>query len=215
MSEIWQDFAEAKEYIVDKNPVSPFIEVWHKSGKTVAVNPLVRFPKLFLPLCQEDSGLSEEEERAIENVLFHYLARMDRLSGFSLSSLRLFDIQRDIQHGLYGQRVQQWYASLAAKDQYALLWGLEQSRYEGISHYHMYRVLMQHFFTGTKVYTYEAEHRVLVHIPEEQSAEKEVTAELLQDLLLDWLWDIRLFWKWPFGILGEGQTMHIDGMVIY
>ena len=215
MSKVWQDFDEGKKYIVDKNPVSPFIEVWHKAGRTVAVNPLVRFPQLFLPLCQTNSGLSDEEERTIENALFHYIAKMDRLSGFNLLSFRLFEIHQDLQQGSYGTQTQQWYGSLTAKDQYALLRGMEQARYEKIPNYHMYRLLMQHFFQGAKVYIYEAEQRVLVYLPEAKSPEKEQTAKQMQKLFLDWLWTAQLFWKWPFGIIDEEQTMHIGGMVIY
>ena len=101
------------------------------------------------------------------------------------------------------------------RDQYALLRGMEQSRYEEIPLYHMYRILLQHFFPGAKVYIHEAEQQVLAYIPEEESDAKERTAKLLQFLFLDLLWDTHLFWKWPFGIIGEEQTMHMDNMVIY
>ena len=215
MSKVWQDFDAEKEYIVDTNPVSPFIEVCCKSSRTVKVNPLVRFPQLFLPLCQEDSGFSDEEKPVIENALFHYIAKMDRLSGMNLLALRLLDMHHDIQQGLYGTQVKEWYASLRPRDQYALLRGMEQSRYEEIPLYHMYRILLQHFFQGAKVYIHEAEQQVLAYIPEEESDAKERTAKLLQFLFLDLLWDTRLFWKWPFGIIGEEQTMHMDNMVIY
>lgn len=215
MFEYWRHFDEHKKYIVDKNPVSPFIEARCYKGDTIYVNPLVRLSGIFLPLCQKDNGLTEQEQERIENELFHCIAKIDRLQGVCQESFHLLAVQKDIKAGKYGKDVQEWYEALPAERQYILLQGLDRWKYEIIPSRSRYRVLMQCFFTGAQIYIYENEHKVLVYIPEKKTREKARTAEILEKLFLDCLFHVRLFWIWPFGIIGHERNMRIGGMVIY
>lgn len=47
MSQIWQDYDKQKRYIVDTNPVSPYVEVFSTRGQVVKVNPLLRFSEIY------------------------------------------------------------------------------------------------------------------------------------------------------------------------
>lgn len=215
MSKLWQDFQTKKQYIIDKNPISPYIEVWDSRPEVVKVNPLVRFAAIFLPLCQKESGLSEAEENEIANKLWHYLARLDRLQGLGTSAFPLLVIQADVEKGKYGTDLAAWYQTLTARQQLPILQGLYQRQHEELPGNDGYRLFLQKFFPGTKVYLYEAEHKVLVYLPYKKTADRVKTAAMVQQLFLDWTFAVRLFWQYPFGLIGRAETMRIGATVVY
>lgn len=168
MSQIWQDYDKQKRYIVDTNPVSPYVEVFSTRGPVVKVNPLLRFPEILLPLCQYQEGLSEEVCEDIQNWLLHYLAHLDRLQGVTAGALKREAVEEDIRQGRYGQEVQQGYERLTADEKAILLQAVlhyEEGTMNGRS---VYRLTLQRFFPGARVY-YQEDDEFLVYIPAAKS----------------------------------------------
>lgn len=214
MSQIWQDYDKQKRYIVDTNPVSPYVEVFNNRGQVVKVNPLLRFSEILLPLCQPQEGLNEEAREEIQNWLLHYLAHLDRLQGVTARALKREAIEADIREGRYGQDVQQNYKCLPADEKAILLQAVlhyEEGTMNGRS---VYRLTLQRFFPGARVY-YQEDDEFLVYIPAAKSDINEKKVRLLELLFLDWLLETKVFWQRHFGIIGYEPTMHIGAIAIY
>ncbi|MCQ5210860.1 MAG: hypothetical protein UCI88_10750 [Megasphaera massiliensis] len=214
MSQIWQDYDKQKRYIVDTNPVSPYVEVFSTRGQVVQVNPLLRFSEILRPLCQPREGLNEAVCKDIQNWLLHYLAHLDRLQGVTAGALKRETVGEDIRRGRYGQEVQQGYKCLTADEKAILLQAVLQHEEGTMSGRSVYRLTLQRFFPEARVY-YQEGDEFLVYIPAAKSEINEKKVRLLELLFLDWLLETKVFWQRHFGIIGHEPTMHIGSIAIY
>ena len=215
MSKIWQNYDIEKQYIVDVNPGSPYVEIYNSRGKVVKVNPLLRFSKIFLPLCQKNTNLSEKKSQIIQNCLFHYLVHIDRLQGTTIHSFQEEMIEQDISCGKYGEKVKSCYECLTVYERTVLLAAMLAHQENPFYNRSIYRLTLQRFFPGARVFYYQKEDTFLVYLPYDKNEQREKKVILLQLLFLDWVLKVRLFWQWHYGVIGDKLTMRIGNIAIY
>ena len=86
-----ENYSIDKKYRIGER-ICPYIEVLNSRTDPVDVNPLIRFSRIFDAWFQDNSGevfafdaltknLSKEGVDQIVDVLFHYLAQLDRTKG--------------------------------------------------------------------------------------------------------------------------------------
>ena len=98
MSYIWEDYRAEKIFRTGKK-ISPYMETAENNHVLCEVNPLIRFSEIF-----SDSGvLSENEELA--NMIFHYLAMTDMLSGINESQIKVNWLEKEILKGSFGEKL--------------------------------------------------------------------------------------------------------------
>ena len=98
MRYIWQNYSAENNFYVEKNPLSPYLEVGNFDEKNIGVNPVVRFYEIFSPLYEFNS---EKNFNALENCLLHYLAQLDLKSGVHLTSFYERKLDIDLRNNFF------------------------------------------------------------------------------------------------------------------
>ena len=99
-------------YTVKNNRVSPYLELQAESlhgngtyedGRArLDVNPYVRFFSIFDPLLTPDNLGYDEFERALSDIMLHYLADLDIKMGMCRHDFYIALLMRDLDRGVYG-----------------------------------------------------------------------------------------------------------------
>lgn len=226
MTYLWENYDENKKFYVkiDNNKDTPYagsLSPYQEIGKNdffgISVNPVLRFWHIFQYLYRnfdkktiEDLGPLHE----VENVLFHYLAMLDRKSGVHLSSLSEWQLHNELLDGCFGQTAERLYSSLSDMDKrWMLIFLGRHQRMQGRDC--IFFEALATFFKNSKVYYHTPEKKYLICVP---FCGSEYNKNLM-DLLMILFWplgvDNDIFWDSHFGIIGRDDTMKIDSFVIY
>lgn len=176
------------------------------------IDILYRFNKIFknylmhkVEYMSEYSSFNEEEYIYLENEILHFLGEVDLLRG---SSKKGFIINQIIN------------VLLEEID----LKNFNLNELEIIAHYY-YKVkkigddfrdfvrVVEEIFGKVKLYHMEG--KILMVINQYKNIENLNKYRVLEDIFLDLTVKVRVFWKYPFGIIGENETMLINSIEIY
>ena len=217
---IWEDYQPDKKYSVALTAdeiFSPFIENFQLGyEKERYVNPLIRFGDIFRPLFAEQAfqSIAKSDRKELENILFHYLAQLDRKCGISYPAICYYLLDRKIMAGGYGAKIKELYAALQEKEQLTIQFYLYKYNQHKRRKYY-YKEAVEALFPGSRLYFYQDEGKFLVYLPYAQSAYKQKLMQLVELLFMDLTVEVRLFWQYHFGIIGNQKTMILDEIEIY
>lgn len=217
MKWLWQEYDKDGFYRIEPAPVSPREKVCSRGPGECAINPLVRFRKIFEPLYREDVGLAAMPglRRAWENFLLHMLARADRLSGIHHWTLRDEAYLEQLAQGRYGEEIQARFNSLDTPEKVALAFLLRRQD-EGRRRRLYFAEALKALFPGCILYYYQDEKRHVVWLPGARDEDALQKLALAEDLFLDFTArKPRYFWREHFGIVDSSPSMHLDRMAIY
>ena len=130
MTYLWENYDEHKKFYVppydneSKDALPPYQEIGKRSSRGISVNPVLRFWHIFQYLYRnldKENGDALSRTHCVENVLFHYLAMLDRKSGVHLSSLSERQLHNELLDGCFGQTAERLYSGLSDMDKRGLL----------------------------------------------------------------------------------------------
>lgn len=218
MAWIWSGGVKAlqKQYLVEwKQPTCPSsLEVDGETETVRRINPIVRFSKIFRKIAPLYHTIPSEERQAIEDVLLHILAELDRKSGICRMDFAIDARERALQEGRYGIRVQHLFAMLPPEDRYTIARLLVRQE-EDTSGRLFYDDALAALFPDVRSF-YETDDDVIVlHFPRPKRKEDRARLDLIAALFLDRTAVVREYWERPFGILGEPRTTRLDHFQMY
>lgn len=223
MTYLWENYDEHKKFYVppydneSKDALPPYQEIGKRSSRGISVNPVLRFWHIFQYLYRNlDKKKKDDLSRAhaVENVLFHYLAMLDRKSGVHLSSLRERQLHNELLEGCFGQKAGNLYDGLSDMDKRGLLIFLGRHQKQQGRDCIFFEALAT-FFKNSKVYYHVPEKKYLICVPFSGSEYNKNVMDLLMILFWPLGVDNDIFWDSHFGIIGKDDTMQIDNLVIY
>lgn len=223
MTYLWENYDEHKKFYVppynneSKDALPPYQEIGKRSSRGISVNPVLRFWHIFQYLYRNlDKKKKDDLSRAhaVENVLFHYLAMLDRKSGVHLSSLRERQLHNELLEGCFGQKAGNLYDGLSDMDKRGLLIFLGRHQRQQGRDCIFFEALAT-FFKHSKFYYHVPEKKYLICIPFSGSEYNKNVMDLLMILFWPLGVDNDIFWDSHFGIIGKDDTMQIDNLVIY
>ena len=107
MKYLWTNYDSNSFYYSEDVPNCPWEELVKNiqsiEGKNVEINPLIRFSEIFLPLFEEFRNRSSDERHEIENILYHFLAQIDRHCGKHKFSFVNQIIIEELSKNFYGE----------------------------------------------------------------------------------------------------------------
>ena len=206
MSYIWEDYRAEKIFRTGKK-ISPYMETAENNHVLCEVNPLIRFSEIF-----SDSGvLSENEELA--NMIFHYLAMTDMLSGINESQIKVNWLEKEILKGSFGEKLKDNWEVIQLRHQeillYTLLHRLETQQIEN----EFFNACKKLFEIISLIYEKNTD-TYYFYISEDKTEYN----EMLLDTAVMMFWDIQyrleVIWKNHYGIIDSGDTMQIQNIYI-
>ena len=212
MSYIWQNYGTDKDFYIEENPLSPYLEVGNATENKIGVNPVPRFYKIFAPFFK--TNLSEKNFDAVKNILFHYLAQLDLKSGKHLTSFLESELDKEIRENIFGAWAKEIYLSLAENERRIfLIYFQRHESAQGLKNFFFQAV--EQFFPKSKFYFHKPEKKFLICLPYSETEHRKNLLDLLIFFLFDIGVEYEFFWNCHFGIIGENETMHLDEVVIY
>ena len=216
MDYLWSGYRPDLCYRIDSDgrESSPPLEISRRTGTTVVVNPRPRFSVLFRALRQELLGANAEDAQALTNVLLHFLAQRDRLTGLSTGLVREDELSRSLMEGRFGVQMQRAYCDLEPMRQQMIVSFLrKQEEEDGRRLY--FREAVKAIFPRSFLYFYHPDQKFLIYLPQAENAADEECMQLLRMLFLDVTAQMQLYWEYPFGIIGRNAMMRMNHMKLY
>lgn len=213
-------FRQAEEY-------SPFYEqsfscineTMIDTGK-IELNLLYRFADIFQELlCEKDCELREREyeefRQYLIDTMLHVLVYTDLRHGLTKREIYIKRLLREIKGGAYGSRTANSFSLLEADKQNRLAALLLIQMETGSSLLH-FRKAIRIVCPDAILYQLKEERKkLLIYLSRKENQGKKQTLQLLQDLFLPIGFELRVFWKYHFGIIGVDVTMQMDEIALY
>lgn len=215
MEYLWQQYDKNNKYIIAQNLLSPYSEVQGIVDGYIEVNPLFRFEKIFRSLfSNNDSVLDINLKKEIENILIHYLTDLDFYYGMHKFVLEEEQIEKEIEKVFYGEKIKNIYTNLSKKEQMIIL-SLLNYKNKIDNKKSLFCEAVRKIFPKAIFYFYKEKRKFLLYIAENDTEENIDKMLLIEDLFLDNICSLEVFWNKHFGIIGENNTMSINNIVIY
>lgn len=222
MSYIWESYSDEKEYrIGDK--ICPYIEVFNQHPQAVDVNPLLRLSSIFKAAVSDEQGtvyafdilreqIGDEGNEQVVNVLFHFLAQLDKTKGLSPTQQVVEKLRDEIERGMWGSKVQDSFKGLTERDKDCILYVLS-SRIQKDNRSFFMEAVGKCFPFSSLCY----EEKTDLYYLYIGVAETDYNINKL-DVIKALFWNINRkllpVWDYHYGIVGCNDTMHIDSIQI-
>lgn len=207
MAYIWEDYDPKKKYFVAKK-VCPYIEVFHCSPTVSEVNPLLRFSELFELLHNEELREYVDDWADLENVVFHYLAQLDKCKGMNYVQSIIEHCREEIYSGYYGERVKSLWDTLYEEDRKIILYELSQRLLTDRDTF--FADAMGKVFPLFSICFEKNTSTYYLYIGAEKKPYNENKYNLLRILFWNKKLRINPIWEYHYGIVGADDTMQID-----
>lgn len=218
MPYIWENYSNENEYqIGDK--VCPYIEVLNNYSKTIDVNPLLRFETVFNAVVSNDQidlyafdalyeQIGGDGTKQVVNVLFHYLAQLDRNRGLDSTQQVIEKLREEIEYGLWGNKVQSIFKALTDSDKECILYILSNRLQNDNQSCFMDSVGKAFPFSSL---CYEEKTKAYyLYIGAEENIYNTNKLEVIKILFWTVNRNLKIVWNYHYGIVGCDDTMHID-----
>lgn len=222
MAYLWENYSEEKEYHIAKS-ICPYIEVFNQSSVSVNVNPLIRFAEIFEASFAEpdedrfafdilEKSVKTEGTRRIINILFHYLAQLDRAKGFDSGQILIEELRAEIGRGLWGEKTRILLEKLTDADREAVLYVLSR-RVLDDSRSSFMDAVGRAFPISSLCYE-EKTKLYYLYIGSEETGYNSDKLELLKTLFWTVNKDLTVVWLYHYGVVGSNDTMRIGSIQI-
>ncbi len=184
-------------------------------GREIEINPLYRFAtqlgEIFLP-----DVVGYENVRAMFlDVMFHYVAVWDLRSGGDKKELRAMYILREIQEGRFLKSMRETLLELEFNKAKRIIFCL-LDLYKCKDYITIFRKALKELYPKANLYIHSENLRKLILFTGVDKTKKDMERiEMLKELFLPISYEIDIFWKYHFGIIGIQESMKIGKMALY
>ena len=206
MAYIWEDYSVDKQFNIGER-ICPYIEVIDNRLNYVDVNPMIRFVEIADIIKNELFQKLFDNPAIIENIIFHYLAQLDRTKGFSYYQRIIEGLRIEIEDGYWGGSVKKLWERLKRTDQDIILSVLTLRLLSDNQTYFM-EVVGKLFPEASLCYE-EATEIYYLYIRSKRNEYNLTLMNIVKELF--WSIDKKLIivWEKHYGIIGNSDTMSI------
>ncbi len=222
MAYLWENYSKAKDFRIAET-ICPYIEVLNQNTYVTNVNPLIRFSRIF------DSSFGEGDERSfaldsltarigsegtenIVNVLFHYLAQLDRAKGLDHTQCVIEELRSEIEKGLWGERIKALTEAMICADRECILYVLAQRVLRDNQSFFMEAV--GKLFAVSSLCYEEKTKLFYLYIGVEKNDYNIKKLDLIVSLFWTLNRKLEVVWNCHYGVVGCDDTMHVDSIQI-
>lgn len=210
MSWIWEGYDPASRLVCGSS-VSPYIEMLVLGE----VNPLLRFAEIFDAYSEiRRSHTDQIFVNELDNMVFHYLAQLDRLFGLTRKQVLMDLMQEAINNGAFGDTAKQLWNVIDDTAKEAVISTLTE-KYLGGSRDDYYVRAVKRAFDGMELVYEKSTKRYYLYLGAKKSEQRKKTIELIGHLF--WKFDEQLplvVWQYHYGIIGYDETMRISKITV-
>ena len=183
--------------------------------REIEINPLYRFAmqlgEIFLP-----DVVGYENVRAMFlDVMLHYVAIWDLRSGGDKKELRAMYILKEVQEGRFLKSIRETLLDLEFNKAKRIIFCL-LDLYKCKDYITIFSKALKELYPKANLYIHSENLRKLILFTGVDKTKKDIeTIEMLKDMFLSLSYEMDVFWKHHFGIIGVGESMRIGEIAIY
>lgn len=202
MAYIWENYSIDKHFRIGVR-VCPYLEVFENDLDSIEVNPMIRFTEII-----DADMMKYDNNDDIQNVVFHYLAQLDRIKGLSPFQVMVEGLRNEMKKGYWGEAIAVRWNNLTDQDQEIVLCNLAQRLLNDNQTYFM-ETVGKLFSEASLCYEEKTELYYLYIMAEESEYNKQLL-EIVTILFWNMNQNVVVVWKYHYGIIGCEDTMHIN-----
>lgn len=207
---------------IPANPISPYSELGFQNlnqseltDTKIEINGLYRYSAIFETMVDGTLADYPELRDALFDILTHYLIQLDLRQGLCRQEYYQLAMQKDIESGSFGVEnagVLQLFSK--AQRQQALI-HLVRLYELGPSLRLMRSVLSAVYPKSIMYFSCDTSREVLLYVGHEKTADYVRQVEFICGVFLPIDYSVELFWDVHFGIIGIGETMMTDEIMVF
>lgn len=230
MNYLWSILLEAENKGIDKNSISfvpakicsPYMEIALEDINRcevsevdeIEVNPWYRFYNIFKDLFHIDNHENVELREVLFDIVLHYLAEIDLVSGVNKQHFYKELILRDINNNIFGKEIKDDIKVLESEELDIILDSLI-NLYSCNTSLHLVKKVIRQIFKKSIVYlSKEKSKDIYIYLNKEYTKELEQKINLILNIFLPINMEPHIYWDKHFGIIGLDSTMKIDNIVM-
>ena len=213
-------FQQAKEYSPFYEQTFSYINETSISQGVIEVNLLYRFAGIFQELLHPEDYETEEAQyeefrRYLIDILLHMILFSDLRHGLTRREIYIDRLLIELRNGSYWKEAAEDFALIEADRQNRLA-ALLLTQMETGSSLKKFRKALRILYPNALLYQIKEERKKLIlYLAEEENEQRKRTIRLAKDLFLPIGFELRVFWKYHFGIIGVEDTMQLDKIALY
>ena len=208
-------FCQAKEY-------SPFYEQSFSClnenrirSNEIELNLLYRFADMFQEILAEDVEDISQFQRYFIDAALHLILHTDLYHGLTKRDVYIYRLLEELEDGTFWRRAEKEFAIIPNEKRSRIATLVFNQIQTGSSLMTFRRALLV-LFPDAVLYQIRTERKkLLLYLSENKTENGERMLLFIQDMFLPISYDLRVFWKYHFGIVGVDEAMRIDEIALY
>ncbi len=207
---------------INTRSANPYVEVsfddinrTELADDPVEVNLLYRYGPIFAELIDVNDPQYPEVKAALIDLLVHYLTLLDLRQGLSRHEFYLKFLRRDIESGLFGKELAETLGSFEKWKRKYVFNSMLKLYVNGPSLLLLKTLLKAIFPKSISYLSSDKEKRLLLYIGEKQTERFTQQMCFITEMFVPVDYTVNLFWLDHFGIIGVGQTMLPEEIMLF
>lgn len=207
MPYIWEKYSKDKTYSIGKK-ICPYMEVFCNNRDRVEINPLIRFPDIAAALSDINLSGYIEDKDALENVIFHYLAQLDKNKGLSYKQVIAEKLREEVGNGFWGEEISTLWKEIDPSDKEILLYVLVQKMLNDNQTFFMEAV--GKMFLNSSLCYEEKNQQYYLYLGAAETEYNLIKIKMIKIMFWNLKSKLLIIWDKHYGIVGIDDTMRID-----
>ena len=208
-------FCQAEEY-------SPFYEQSFSClnetkiyNHEIELNLLFRFASIFEYLLAEEVEDYPEFKKYLIDAALHMILYTDLRHGVTKRDIHIRKIREEMEKGIFWRDAAEEFKLISYEKRNRLATLILNQIQTGSSVMAFRRGILV-LFPDAMLYQIKADRKkLLLYLKESKTEVNERILQLVQDMFLPISYELRVFWKYHFGIIGVDGAMKIDEIALY
>ena len=222
-----QGFKEEELFFKQAEEYSPYFEQSFSSvNETKVTSPVIesnllyRFADIFQDiLMQEDSGLTKEEQSQFGAYLIdaalHVILYADLRHGLTRREIYIREIEKELLEGIFFSGLSKDFSRIEREKRNRLA-SLALAQMEMGSSPFLFRRALLVLYPNALLYQIKkVEKTLLLYIEKKENETEKGKLRFVKEMFLPVGYDLRVFWRYHFGIIGVEGAMQMDEIALY
>lgn len=208
-------FCQAEEYSPFYEQAFPCLNEKEVPEGRIELNLLLRFAHIFQDILAEEEKSASNLGQYLIDAALHMLLYTDLRHGLTKRDIYIRKIRQELEQGIFWKDAAGVFRRMPVEKRNRLA-ALTLTQMQTGSSLMIFRRSIKVLFADAVIYQLRNDRKkILLYLSGDRTEIRERELLLLQDMFLPVSYELRVFWKYHFGIIGVNDTMQIDKIAIY
>ncbi len=213
-------FKQAEEYSPYFEQSFSCVNETKVTSPVIESNLLYRFADIFQDiLMQEDSGLTKEEQSQfgvyLIDAALHVILYADLRHGLTRREIYIREIEKELLEGIFFSGLSKDFSRIEREKRNRLA-SLALAQMEMGSSPFLFRRALLVLYPNALLYQIKKEEKtLLLYIEKKENETEKGKLRFVKEMFLPVGYDLRVFWRYHFGIIGVEGAMQMDEIALY